>query len=227
MLRLRTPAFICVLLVLLSAPVLWIVSDSSSECERRSEWLQSNRHELPVSYEELVAFPVEYRRAIMSTYDAETKLRMWRTHLDAMMAAPETSVSERALLLQISQALRSDMFARPLPVSARGELRELEQIAKSGLSAGRALSALAIMGPADPVGWTWAAARVRAIAKLRSAFALSAMAPDCSCSRQSDWCMPLPTSPTSECQTKSCQILGDECGTLWTYDCDGMCSGGN
>lgn len=47
--------------------------------------------------------------------------------------------------------------------------------------------------------------------------------PNCNCSLKSDWCNG--PGDLNECQTYDCEIVGNNCGTLFVYDCDGRCGG--
>jgi len=51
---------------------------------------------------------------------------------------------------------------------------------------------------------------------------VEAALPVCDCSRESDWCDSI-TNPDLRCSPFNCTRVPDECGTFWTYDCNGMC----
>lgn len=50
------------------------------------------------------------------------------------------------------------------------------------------------------------------------------LAPNCSCSRQSDYCGWWRSG--ASCGGGSCRMQVGGCGTMLLYDCDGMCTGG-
>jgi len=82
-----------------------------------------------------------------------------------------------------------------------------------------AVSIFATLGPVQPTNATVQSLGILGTEKAIGLF--SAFAADCDCSRASDWC-----SGIQVCKEGNGCTVDDTypmCGTLWLYECDGVC----
>ncbi|HEX6903000.1 MAG TPA: bacteriocin fulvocin C-related protein [Thermoanaerobaculia bacterium] len=197
------------------------------------EWAAANRGNLPQTYEELSVMPLAYRRAAYAALPAAAKSRIWRTQLERVLEMEtELTPAQKALLLEAVQLATPDTFAATRDRSSlkyrqmRSRVESLETRAKEAFGADRAARIFARIGPADTdtlyfIDRQKAEAIVpglQMVEELTSGQQQPAPDTGCSCSDASDYC-----SSGFNCTGGGCIRISDECGTFWTYDCDGSC----
>jgi hypothetical protein len=92
-----------VLSALLLVPEVVLLSSSldfRQSCEMVNEWVSGHRSFLPTAYEDLVAYPLAYRRAIYSQMNDSTKAKMWATQLSKALADIHSLTPEQRDVIQ-------------------------------------------------------------------------------------------------------------------------------
>lgn len=67
------------ILVLGVAELLFAITDTRTAAERAKAWAVSNEASLPMTLEEIAAFPREYREAIRESLPADVRSTLWRS----------------------------------------------------------------------------------------------------------------------------------------------------
>ncbi len=141
---------------------------------------------------------------------------LWRSHLGSFLStSSQLSTRQRERLQFFASRLDLYVVAAKDTAAARSAMkrdgltpRELKAV--FGDSLARAM--FAILGPDERVdGHTVGEAPRVAENGLRKA------TPYCNCSVVSDWCC------HGECKAGNCIVVENECGTLWTFQCNGTC----
>lgn len=182
------------------------------------KWVDSHRSELPRSFDEISSFPLNYRRAIYSNLEAGDRAQLWQEQFERALQNQDLTETQRKVLLDAIQLVTPELLramksrrggaysqAKRLVVEFEKEAREAFGNSGAGDLFGR-------IGPADT---ETGIIRLRDHANLNKELA---SAVGCSCSDASDYC-----SSAFNCASGGCTLIRDECGTLWTYDCDGQC----
>jgi hypothetical protein len=168
-----------------------------AECEIAVAWAESNLESLPRTYLEFSAYEsVVWRKAIYSQLAGAERISLWEEHMSTVMADPGLSEEQRLFLADVRGRVGDLLVA-----GSDEDLVALGKRAKEVLGADIARWALSDLGAA-------------------TASTAAAASEACSCSQQSDWC------PSAyECGTDGdgCDVIRDDCGTLWQFDCDGEC----
>ncbi len=175
--------------------------------ERRSAaaaWVTANRDRLPQTYQAIIAYSPDYRRAIHAALPASTRARLWREHVASYRAAhpPATSEQQRALA-DLERYISDDaVFGGDKGDKSDARVRADQEMSRqmiAAFGADEAYRVMASLGPDDqPV---------------------PARAEYCSCSDASDFCR-----VGTHCQYRvSCERIPSGCGAWWDYTCDGHC----
>ncbi|HEV2855119.1 MAG TPA: bacteriocin fulvocin C-related protein [Thermoanaerobaculia bacterium] len=192
------------------------------------DWVAAHRDDLPQTYEELSVFPLSYRRAIYASLPSTAKSRLWRTQLELHLERDtELTPSQKAVVLEAIQLATPDTFSATREPSSqkyrqmRRRIESLEGRAKEAFGAERAGKLFGRIGPADTDTLFFIdRQKAEAIAPRLQLVTEAAVGGGtaCSCSDASDYC-----SSGFNCAAGGCIRIADECGTFWTYDCDGSC----
>jgi len=184
-------------------------------CRQIDQWVKEHKATLPGNYDEFVASPSLYRRAIFAALPADVQGKLWIAQLEKYRAdhpelnADQLSVVQDALDLLVSP----DFFAiRPGTVLWKARVsRPLSELRKSAEAAFGRDAAQAVFGQ---LGGTPEGAF-----ELTRAGGLPVKAtPPCNCSQVSDYC-----GSGTFCAAITC-VRQTGCGTLWRYACDGLCA---
>jgi hypothetical protein len=191
-------------------------------------WVASHASDLPKTYEELSLFPLTYRRAIYAALPSANKSQLWRVQIERYLRrGDELTPQQKDVLLDALRLATPETFAATKEQSTRRyrrvrqQLSSLEAQARAAFGTERAERIFARIGPADTDTLFFIDKRAaEAVEPLLEGIdeALAAANPGCSCSDASDYC-----SGGFNCTPGSCIRIADECGTFWTYDCDGLC----
>lgn len=84
--------------------------NGSSSYRRAVDWV-SEQKTLPQTLSELRLYPTDYRRQILSALPAETKVAIWREHLERAAGSPSISSAQRAFLERFRQTLQPEDLA--------------------------------------------------------------------------------------------------------------------
>ncbi|MGK4005752.1 bacteriocin fulvocin C-related protein [Sorangium sp. So ce1036] len=120
------------------------------------DWIAANRDRLPSTYDELVRFPPQYRKAIFAAQTPEVRSVFFRSQFERYREQhPSLSAEQRAALAYAIELTTPELFSAsrysPGPErSVDAKLRELQErmIAAFGVDEARGL--VAQLGPLDP-----------------------------------------------------------------------------
>jgi hypothetical protein len=186
---------------------------AASSASEAAEWVAVNKDRLPMRYDEVITYPMPYRKAIFSASPASVKRTLWLEHLDRFRGARRDLTGDQLAVLRQATAALDDpaLFdeAGALPARVTQGHSRLQEaaIAAYGFDDARAL--VATLGPAQATA-----------------------NPDCQCSALSNWC----SGTCSVCCWSGacgqrcmdvnhccCVFIASDCGTFWRYDCSGLC----
>ncbi|MBV9140068.1 MAG: bacteriocin fulvocin C-related protein [Pseudonocardiales bacterium] len=174
------------------------------EWSKARRWVETNGDRLPDSYDDLIAFPVEYRKAIFSAQNPSVRSRLWVEHLTRYRSThPNLSKEQREL---IDQALTivsvESIFAlrQDWRNGTQQQLRNLED------------SALTIFGPDESYAL---------IGTLGPSERPDSLLPGCTCYIYNNWCNN--NTVCSEAYNQCYPTTGSGCGAAWAFPCNGLC----
>ena len=55
---------------------------AEDDCQTVRVWLDTHRDALPASYDEVIGFPLQYRRAIVASHSPNVRSALWRAHIE-------------------------------------------------------------------------------------------------------------------------------------------------
>jgi len=177
---------------------------AEKRCATAAAWVAKNKGHLPQTYDEVIAYPMAYRRAIFSALSATTKSQLWSEQLTRYRTAHQLSSEQSAVIQTGLRLSRPALFER---LGSAEVKRSLDELRKSSGAAfgGPATDALfATLGPAESA---------------KSA-ADASVGPDnaCSCATADSYC-----GNNTHCQSGGCGYSSSGCGTFYAYACDGLC----
>lgn len=167
-----------------------------------AEWVEQNKDRLPTTYEDIIAYPLTYRRAIHARLSPTAQRQLWMEHLSRYRAAhPDLDPRQRAVLSKaIATASKPATFESALAPDEA--LDRLGTIAIEAFGKQQARGLLATLG------------------SVPSPASHCPTLPDaCECSTQSDYC-------SVACRydgNNTCLHTNKGCGTFWQYPCNGCC----
>ncbi|MFD5074286.1 bacteriocin fulvocin C-related protein [Streptomyces sp. NPDC058371] len=168
---------------------------AENEHEAASRWVLTHRAELPTTYDDVVAYPLSYRRAIHEALPAKTRSGLWAEHLRRFKSSrPELTAAQHRV---VDRAL--DLAADPATFEGEppAELTELGRTARETFGVDEARAMLAVLGPAADA---WAPA------------------PNCECNKVDVYC-----GWSGDCVDDGCHHTSTGCGSLYIYPCNGLC----
>ncbi|MFG3436107.1 bacteriocin fulvocin C-related protein [Nonomuraea sp. NPDC047897] len=114
-------------------------------------WLDANRHRLPRTYDDIVVYPVSYRRMIYSQLSAAEKAAVMRDHL-AHYAHSHPDLSDQQIAaINTAGAIFGDPALRASPRAAqvRTRLEEAHRAVADAFGDDEAMVILTMLGPPD------------------------------------------------------------------------------
>jgi hypothetical protein len=180
-------------------------------------WVAANASVLPDTLEELSAYPVEYRKAIVGALSPEKKQILWQQQIRNYIATTPGLPSERRLFLARVLAAMDDpqFFVTKDGKPALAVARDICAEAKGVLSPDEK-PLFTTLGPPKATYSTWESKRLNVGQMLSSVFAVNAGRWVCPCAIDS-WC------GCSSCGAAFCNERPDECGCFGIWQCDGDC----
>lgn len=189
-------------------------------CDRAQLWVEQNIDQLPREYQQIIELPLLHRKAVYHTLKTSERLDLWKTQWERALQRTDLSEPQRAVLLEALQLTESDLAS----LDARGGWRydralsardDFEKRASQVFDRAEMRRLFAQIGPV-------AAQKVWIVDEFAvgSSGNLARTAEACSCSSSSDYC---PDGYGCGTDSDGCNTIPDECGTFWTYDCDGEC----
>lgn len=164
-------------------------------------WVEENRGKLPQTYDDLIAHPMEFRRAIYRELNPAVRSDMWVEHVERYKAAHvDLTARQNEALDAVLRIFRdSGNFKAG---AAPGKIMDVTEQIKASFGLESANQIVATLGPVDVV---------------------SDKAVDCQCATSADLC----TNNTNCAAGTGCNVkpggssMG--CGPGWFWDCDGLC----
>ncbi|WP_405753472.1 bacteriocin fulvocin C-related protein (plasmid) [Streptomyces sp. NBC_00012] len=171
-------------------------------------WVEANRNQLPQSYDAVIAYNLEYRRAIYRELPASARRQLWLEQLQRYRADhPSLTAEQHHALDHITAIAEKESTFAPRRVashSARKEEQDVKETAVQAFGHDEAYAILASLGPSTPP----------------DPLAITARPIACTCSDESDWC----TNDTyCKKNASSCDVTGSGCGQFWEWACNGRC----
>lgn len=167
---------------------------AQSSHPRTEAWIEANRGSLPRTYAEVVQHSEPYRKAIVRALSPQDRTQLWLDHFEHYRAAHPDLTAAQTRVIDQARELAPKVLLSKEDVSQK--VRRLEDVAKREFGPEAAADLLARLGPADA--------------------GLGPLA-YCSCATESDYC-------SGSCRRGGCTIIPTDCGTLWSYDCNGLCA---
>lgn len=164
-------------------------------------WVEENKNKLPRTYDELISYPMDYRREIYAELSPGEKSKMWTEQLTPYPSQHSDLTSDQTAILNEEIKLASDKstFMGALRDSGRDHL---QRPAQAAFGATEASLIFATLGPVDSKG--------------NSGFVVP-NAWSYTCATGYDWC-----DNGMRCVSANC-VTHRGCGGLWIRTCDGLC----
>ncbi len=153
--------------------------------------------------QDMQAFHEAGQKWVFSQMTASDKARIWGERVDQAISAT-TDQAKISALTNLKALITASTYA--VADQAPGAIGQWVTDNKPlfGYSAMRALvNGLGGVGSTNPVGWT-------------------PVGSGCTCSAKSDWCVS-DYNDKMTCKTGACDQTNGGCGTLWIFDCRGIC----
>jgi len=223
--HLRLP--VCLAGFLFALPLLTVAPEllERSGCDRIPLWVKSHQTHLPLTYDELLAYPKDFRARIFSALPGSNRASIMVAHLRWF------ETSERSLTADQRQFLDHELmpFVAPgTPFDERVSSEQRQHIvkpieSKMKLLFSNDLAKRAVGAFDEPVVFpkSITALRIRLAEAIRESVTVSASG-DCQCSTVSNYCGGgLACGQSGLCEQTGPGIFG--CGYLLLYICDGNC----
>ncbi|MEU6171948.1 bacteriocin fulvocin C-related protein [Streptantibioticus parmotrematis] len=174
---------------------------AEQRCATAAAWATRNKDHLPQRYDDIITYPMAYRRAIYAQLPTNARAQCWTEHLKRYRTTELTSrqhaVMDSAAAILATPALLGD-GGGAARTDARLEAFHREAVAAFG--AARAGALFATLGPAEGTG---------GVVSPRNT---------CTCSVADSWC-----DNATQCEYHPCSPLSSGCGSFWSKSCDGLC----
>ena len=197
--------------------------------DEAQSWVEANLGDLPRDYEEISRFPMRYRRAIYAQLSAGDRSELWQRQFEIALQRDDLTEEQRGVILEAVQLATPENLATMKNRESwryrqmRQQMEQLEERARAAFGAERARELFAGIGPDQveppaPARRIFGLQEVQPVQDPQPAPQPQPAPPKCACADASDWC------PSDQnCVQGGCRRVYNECGTLWTYDCDGLC----
>ncbi|GLW93732.1 bacteriocin fulvocin C-related protein [Actinokineospora globicatena] len=175
---------------------------AASDDAKARAWVAANRGSLPITFDEITAYPIAYRKAILASLSPAERSALWSEQVNRYrLTHPDLTAEQRAFLDEaLAVAGRSETFQDEASEEVAAQLTRLHDEGIRVLGFHQAASLLAVFGPAEQV----------AVA----AGALNG----CTCNKLDDWC-----AWGYHCRDGSCGQTPQGCGTYYGQPCNGLC----
>ncbi|MDB4890127.1 MAG: hypothetical protein JWL61_1982 [Gemmatimonadetes bacterium] len=112
-------------------------------------WVETHADELPRSLAELSAFPIAFRRVIVTRVSAERRTLFWLEHLRTFLTPEATLTQEQRSFVEEAIGRLPDIFASPL-ADAQAMMRPLEDRMRLLFAREQAAAMFGTVGPLEP-----------------------------------------------------------------------------
>jgi len=111
------------------------------------EWLARHPEALPRTLSDLVPFPMEFRRVMVGEVARETRVRLWREHLESFLRADSPLTAAQRQVVSDTIPNLHALFAAPAP---NPTALEWEQKIATAFTRQEAAHVFASLGPPEP-----------------------------------------------------------------------------
>lgn len=174
-----------------------------------SAWVRANADRLPTTYDELISYPLDYRRGIYRQLTPTIRSALWSEQFDRYRDSHPDLTADQSAVLEAARFAATPAALSAFRQEPSASDVEFHRRAQQAFGDVEAASLFATLGPTD----------VQTMAR-REASHLTGPYPDgnCRCSTTSDWC-----GRVIRCrQTLTCKS-GYGCGDGWLHACVGIC----
>lgn len=193
-----------------------------SSCREAQLWVSQNEGRLPKDYATFTSLPPSHRKAAYRTFTSSERQQLWQAQWLRELRESEDSTEEQTeILLEALQLLSAETFgALDAKRGWRYEqaLEQLRSFEERALAAFGKEGARELFAQIGPVRLHRVVVLDASVAP--SPFSTQLLAEACGCSSDSDFC---PDGYGCGGDGDGCDTIRDECGFLWTYDCNGEC----
>ncbi|SDK44494.1 hypothetical protein SAMN04487820_10810 [Actinopolyspora mzabensis] len=177
---------------------------AEQRCAAAQRWAETNANNLPARYDELVGYPMAYRRAIYAKSSPERKARFWSDHLKRYRTEnPDLSTEQREALDEAEAIAANPVNFIPENAPTRA-VENVDRKMRNAFGTDEAGRAIATLGPAE-----------------RRATETAPVA--CECTNESEYC---PDRHYCQYKSQNCSFVDKGCGSFWAYVCNGLCEYG-
>ncbi|OEV04783.1 bacteriocin fulvocin C-related protein [Streptomyces oceani] len=162
---------------------------------RAAAWVAANKDRLPHTYAGITQHPAAYRPVILAALPPRERAQAWVEHFDHYRRLHPNLTAEQSAVINDAEKIAKRVFADGRD-QRLPELRRLEAAAKHEFGPEGAAGLLVNYGPAE-----------------------ASVGPEanCTCATDSDYC-------GTYCSRGGCQLVGNSCGSLGLFDCNGRCT---
>ena len=189
-------------------------SFAATERASATDWVEANRASLPRAYDEVVAYPMTYRKAIYRALSPRDRSRLWTEQLSRHLAANPDLPPQKARVVRDALAFVGDESSFDF---ADGRSRNLARVQELTQAAEQAFAH-------TEIGGLFARLGPDGHASVGSVAVPDTDVEGCDCSQESNYC-----PDNAGCvfwkysQYCICGAYCCDCGFLWQYECDGIC----
>jgi hypothetical protein len=192
-------------------------ASASDSCTQVQDWFDENRQRLPSSYDAIIRYPDQYRRAIVPALPPAVQSALWRTQIERFASSRIAMSPDQSETLEAVFELLSPLFFAAHLNSPESDLATnetahiaLDQVAEA-FGADEAGMLLGHFGPVDITGPGNVDSSSRATA------------PRCICNTNNDHCWLIGNSKCTH-GVIPCTALVRGCGRLLLESCNGFCT---
>ncbi|MBB5916602.1 hypothetical protein BJY24_005514 [Nocardia transvalensis] len=177
---------------------------AAREHESARSWVNAHRDSLPRAYEQVVEYPLSYRRQIFDAHTPEVRSTLWTAHIDHFRSQHTDLTAAQREVLDCAADLfgKVSTFDGHDRATVGDQLGNLKKAAIDAFGPARAYAAIGMLGPST-----------------RTEMTAKAAAATCPCATTDGWCGDQHCYPASDCESTR-----SGCGTAWVEPCDGSCS---
>ncbi|GLY80194.1 bacteriocin fulvocin C-related protein [Actinoallomurus iriomotensis] len=177
-------------------------------------WVRKHSKNLPHAYENVIKYPLRYRRAIFNASTVNVRRDLWMEHLVAYRKAHPNLTKQQSAVIDRAWFMLEDSASTFAAKPSRSTEQKLAALHKDAVAAfGNNNEVHTLLGALG----TAAAPSAKPAARTEAA-----AAPDCPCFDSED-------GSQDFCNSGNCTVIGacvyqpTGCGVFWTHPCNGSC----
>lgn len=176
-----------------------------AECAMARRWVDKNRDRLPQSYEEVIAYPLAYRKAIFSAQTPSVQSQLWVEHLKRYrsthpgLSEEQENLIERALTTVSDESIFDSQ--RDVKNDTEQRIKEIEKASEKLFGLDESYALIGTLGPSERPD-------------------ASTINRGCTCAARSDYCT---NGSVCYSDVQNCLHTERGCGGFYKSSCDGLC----